>query len=295
MDEVWSGPILDNHFHLRIDGRGVDAARDFERSGGTDLILVHVPNFTELPRNEVQINEAYDQTLVIADHVRRETNLSVRVLLGPHPAIIPHLASHLSAENDSDSLAAACEIHRRSVEIAAERFEEGECVGIGEIGRPHWIVEEDVHEACEKEFAEALSIAKEVGATVQLHVESGFEEVYADLEPIVRLHGPPADQVVRHHAPALIGEQAHGLVPSLILGSGDIPVLVEQIESHPSAPFLLETDYMDDPRRPGAVLGPRTVPRRTQALFELGVEEKVLWSTHSDLPDRLYGPADDCP
>ena len=292
---MWSGPILDDHFHLREDGRCVDAARDFERSGGTDLILVHVPSFTDLPRNEAEINEAYDQTLSIAERVRKETELSVRVLLGPHPAIIPHLASFQDEEIGVDSLTAACDIHRRSVEIAAERFEEGMCVGIGEIGRPHWTVENNVHEACEEAFIEALSIAKEVGAPGQRHVESGFEEVYADLEPLVRRHGPPIDQVVRHHAPALLGEQTHGLVPSIILGSGDIPTLVEQIGSHPSAPFLLETDYMDDPRRPGAVLGPRTVPRRTQALFEHGVDEKTLWATHCDIPNRLYGPADDRP
>jgi len=292
---VWSGPILDNHFHLRKDGRCVDAARDFERAGGTDLILVHVPSFTNPPRNEAEINEAYDQTLDIAENVRKETDIGVRVLLGPHPAIIPHLASLLEDDLGVNSLVKACDIHYRSVEIAAERFEEGGCVGIGEIGRPHWAVEADVREACEEAFVQALGIAKEVGATVQLHVETGFEEVYADLEPLVSRHGPPIDQVVRHHAPALLGEQTHGLVPSIILGSGDIPTLVEQIETYPSAPFLLETDYMDDPRRPGAVLGPKTVPRRTKALAELGVDDEILWATHCGLPDRLYGPADERP
>ena len=292
---MWTGPILDDHFHLRKDGRCVDAARDFQRVGGTDLILVHVPDFANLPRNETDIVDAYDQTISIAERVRTETDLSVRVLLGPHPAIIPHLATSLNNEGNSNSLASACQIHRRSVEIAAERFEEGECVGIGEIGRPHWKVEDDVYEACEEAFVDALNIAKQVQAPVQLHVETGFEEVYANLEPIVRRHGPPLDRVVRHHAPAMTGASTHGLVPSIILGSGDIPTLVQQIEENPSSQFLLETDYMDDPRRPGAVLGPKTVPRRTQALVKHGIDEKVLWSTHSDLPDRLYGPADQRP
>lgn len=57
--------------------------------------------------------------------------------------------------------------------------------------------------------------------------------------------------------------------------------------------FMLETDYMDDPRRPGAVLGPKTVPKRTQQLIEAGMEEEMLWKCHVDVPNALYGDAED--
>jgi TatD-related deoxyribonuclease len=46
---------------------------------------------------------------------------------------------------------------------------------------------------------------------------------------------------------------------------------------------------MDDPRRPGAVLGPKTVPKRTKQLLEAGVEEDVLWTTHHELALKVYG------
>ena len=53
--------------------------------------------------------------------------------------------------------------------------------------------------------------------------------------------------------------------------------------------FLLETDYIDDPRRPGAVLGPATVPRKTRAWLESGVlREEEAWRIHKDLPERTY-------
>jgi TatD-related deoxyribonuclease len=35
--------------------------------------------------------------------------------------------------------------------------------------------------------------------------------------------------------------------------------------------FLMETDYLDDKSRPGAVLGPKTVPRRTRELINQGL------------------------
>ena len=45
------------------------------------------------------------------------------------------------------------------------------------------------------------------------------------------------------------------------------------------------------PARPGAVLGPKTVPKRTRQLSEAGVDDEVLYRAHVDLPDRLYGPS----
>lgn len=48
---------------------------------------------------------------------------------------------------------------------------------------------------------------------------------------------------------------------------------------------------MDDVRRPGAVLGPKTVPKRTKQLFEGGLDEEYLWKAHQDLAEELYGPS----
>ena len=40
----WNGPILDDHFHLNRSGRFLEAAKDFQRVGGTDLVLslIHI-------------------------------------------------------------------------------------------------------------------------------------------------------------------------------------------------------------------------------------------------------------
>ena len=70
---------------------------------------------------------------------------------------------------------------------------------------------------------------------------------------------------------------------------------------HP--PVLMETDYLDDPKRPGAVLGPRTIAKRTNELGKLlqmpedeggngwKHEEisKFLWKIHHVWPNMLYG------
>ena len=39
----------------------------------------------------------------------------------------------------------------------------------------------------------------------------------------------------------------------------------------------------------GAVLGPKTVPKRTRQLLAAGLDEDILYHCHKDLPDRIYG------
>jgi hypothetical protein len=45
---------------------------------------------------------------------------------------------------------------------------------------------------------------------------------------------------------------------------------------------MLETDYIDDPARPGAVLGPKTVPRKTKEALRNGVPEEVFFALSFD-------------
>jgi TatD-related deoxyribonuclease len=50
---------------------------------------------------------------------------------------------------------------------------------------------------------------------------------------------------------------------------------------------MMETDYIDDPKRPGAVLGPKTIPRRTLKLAEQFGEEP-FWKIHKENPEQVY-------
>ena len=53
---------------------------------------------------------------------------------------------------------------------------------------------------------------------------------------------------------------------------------------------MMETDYIDDPRRPGAVLGPKTVPRRTHELLDNNIlTEDEISIIHQENPEKTYG------
>lgn len=64
---VYDGPILDNHFHLNRCGLFLGAARDFQRAGGTDLVLVHCPDFAAPPETLEGHKTTYADTLKMAE------------------------------------------------------------------------------------------------------------------------------------------------------------------------------------------------------------------------------------
>ena len=114
------------------------------------------------------------------------------------------------------------------------------------------------------------------GAWANLTVELG---VIAD-----RGRFPKARLVKHYGGPGALAEPA-GLVVSVIASRKNL-----QAAAASGAEFMLETDYLDDPDRPGAVMGPKTVPRRTRAALESGVlDQELARRIHVDLPDRVYG------
>ena len=131
----WKGPILDDHFHLNRNGRFLDAANDFLRVGGTDLVLVHCPNFASPPVTREGHSEAYADTIAMAQKVR-ELGLGVRVILGPHPAAFAHQFESLGDRAEEN--------YWDSIETALHYVHEGLAHGIGEVGRPHWPVSDEI-------------------------------------------------------------------------------------------------------------------------------------------------------
>ena len=292
LDDVkWTGPILDNHFHLNRNGRFLEAARDFKNAGGTDLVLVHCPDFSAPPTSKEGHTETYADTVKMADEVRQQVGLGVRVVLGPHPAAFAHQFTAWIEQDGEQGAERAVENYRNSISAALDFIHEGKAHAVGEVGRPHWPVSERIWELSNSLLLETMHLAQQEGVTLQLHVEGELETTYSDMSAMAQKAGLAANRLVRHYAPANISQQVtQGVTPSVLIGKGAIDELMATVESC-SHGFFLETDYMDDLRRPGAVLGPKTVPKRTKQLLEAGLDEEFLWKAHQDLAEELYGPS----
>ncbi|MCH1541374.1 MAG: TatD family hydrolase [Candidatus Poseidonia sp.] len=286
---VYDGPVLDNHFHLNLNGRYIEAARDFQRAGGTDLVLVHCPDFASPPETLEGHRSAYQTTLDMAQNVRSTLSLGVRVVLGPHPAAFAHQFQRWMDEEGEEGEERAITNYRHSIDAALEFYREGQAHAIGEVGRPHWPVSDKIWDLSNMLLDETMHLAAQEGLTLQLHVEGESDETYSDLSKRALKQGMELKKLVRHYSPPDVrSSHTHGLTPSVLIGKGALERLLETHQSS-SHGFLMETDYMDDLRRPGAVLGPKTVPKRTKQLIEAGVDEEVIWNTHQTLPNYLYG------
>ncbi len=259
--------IFDNHFHLDFAGSGVSAVKDFESSGGTHILLVHKA-FAD-----------YETTLKLAELVRRETGVKVFVALGPHPAELTKLLGKLS-------LAESVEKMKKGIETAGKYVMEKGSVAIGEIGRPHYDVSDDVWDASNKIMEYAMYVAKDVKCPVILHTESATKETFREIAEMADKVGLKKEKVIKHYSPPLVKlEDNFGIFPSILAGKDAIK---EAISISPR--FMMETDYMDDIKRPGAVLGPKTVPRVTKLFIEKGIfTENDIIKIHKENPEKIYG------
>lgn len=271
--------IFDNHIHFRPEFRGVEAARDFERAGGTALLLTHSP-YEDIPiRRADDYDKAYGKTLAMADAVRGATHLQVFVALGPYPVEFLGLQEMLGLEG-------AIEAVRSGIDRAAQLIADRKAVAFGEVGRPHFPVSGDVLVACNRLLQYTMERAKELECAVVLHTEDPTPATFAEFSQIASKAGLPPERVVKHHStPLTKPEETHGIVPSILAKE---VLVTEAMKGRPR--FLLETDYIDDPRRPGAVLGPATVPKKTRAWLASGLlSEEACRVIHKDLPEKTYG------
>ena len=272
-------PILDNHVHLQSDGRNVEAVRDFEKAGGTHIVLSHMPYHTVNINSGQDFLKEYEITLDMVEKVRGQTDTKIWATLGPYPVRLIRLEERYGLEK-------ATEILMTGMELAADLVREGKAIGIGEIGRPHFPVSEEIWNASNKIMAYGMELAKEVECPVILHTESATEGVWEELALMADKVGLPREMVIKHcSAPFVDGKLNFGLFPSVLASRKSIAEALGQ-----GTRFMMETDYLDDLRRPGAVMALTTVPKRTRAFLQTGEldMEKIL-EIHKVNPERLYG------
>jgi len=287
----WNGPIFDQHMHLDRSNRFLDAVSDFSKSGGTGIMLVHKPAFSGKLPSEIQgYMEAYSDTISMAEEIRTTHHLDVGVVLGPHPVAWEKQIEELG-------LARSSELHMEAVSLALDFIDSGVAHCLGEVGRPHYPVGDETWNMANEMLLEIMSMAASAKTSIQLHVEENNEETCFELSQLCKSSGLPLGNAIRHYAPPNVSSDfTHGLSATVNVGKGSVPILTETV-SKACAPWGMETDYLDDRKRPGAVLGPKTVPKRTNelcsSLLSSGWDEydveSLMMKIHSEWPESLYG------
>ncbi|WP_323190563.1 TatD family hydrolase [Halostella sp. PRR32] len=267
-------PVLDNHLHIDPDnGRGIEAVQDFARLGGTHLLVVNKPSWHLGVEPEVgeDFRAVFERTIEVVDRASEVVDGTAWPVLGVHPGLVTRLVDDRGfAPEDARDLMQA------GIDVAAEYVADGAAVAL-KSGRPHYDVSEAVWDASNDVMRHTFARGADADCAVQLHTEAS-EEMTAVAE-WAEAAGLPRHRVVKHYA----GGRLVGPTPSVMSEKERLTVAAESGE-----PFLMETDFVDDPDRPGAVLGPKTVPRRVRWMLEEGYDDAVE-RAHVTTPGRVYG------
>ena len=267
-------PILDNHLHLDPEhGRGLDAVDDFARVGGTHMLVVNKPSWHlgGIPESGDDFRPVFETTIDVVERATERLDGRAWPVLGVHPGLISQLVDEHGYDPDR-----AGELMRRGISVAAEYVEAGEALAL-KSGRPHYEVTDAVWTASNETIRHAFDLGAELDCAVQLHTEASRD--LTELAEWAADAGLEPHRAVKHYADG----QLLGPTPSVMSDRDRLETAAEAGE-----PFLMETDFVDDPDRPGAVLGPKTVPRRVRWLQEEGYAGAIRIA-HVETPERVYG------
>ena len=91
--------------------------------------------------------------------------------------------------------------------------------------------------------------------------------------------------VVKHSSPPWVTpEETHGVMPSIPASRS----LIREALSKGNR-FMIETDFIDDPNKPNAIMAVTSVPKRINGLHQSGeLSEEQIHRMCVDIPNNLY-------
>lgn len=271
-------PVYDNHIHMSPSGRNVDALREFQAAGGTGLTLVTLPYKEVMIADGADFSRSYEITYTLAERAREYTDLEINIAVGPYPVLIVPLAETYGLERAEEML-------MKGMEDAARDVAEGRAVAIGEIGRPHFPVSQEIWDASNRVLLRGMELARENDCPVIIHCESE-PDTDRSLAELADRAGLDRGLVVKHSSPPWVtDEETHGVMPSIPASKTNL----REALSKGTDRFMIETDYIDDPEKPGAIMSVNTVPKKVAAWVANGqVPDESIYRICRDIPDSLY-------
>lgn len=264
---------FDAHFHLNPGEQGKVAVRRYMASGGSGINLVNLPDYSDGYSGYYE--KRYELTIKLAESAR-ESGLRVSVTLGPYP--LDYFFWEKGGFN-------AKQMMLDGVELAAKYCSEHRASAIGEIGRPHFPVEQNITEVSNEVIMRCMQLSKEIGCAVVLHTEdldsTGIEGIYS----MAVQAGADPRKIVKHHASPEVNHVRPELSRSILATRENVRKAINEKTWN----FMLESDYVDDPAKPDKVIPPDSVPKRAIMIKEqYQNNEEIFASIFHDLPEFVF-------
>ncbi len=282
-------PVADGHTHTNpVRGLGAERiATQFREAGGWFMALVSLSPWAY----NIEFNGFDSYKEMIDIHVREcmyaaKTGVKVACLAGFHPADIDKLIDKFRLKPME-----VYELALRVINYEASLCREGILDGIGEIGRQHYKTFPVRSVLAQYILEYAFSVAKDNECVIHLHLEQEGETTVRLVEMALKRAGADTarfrKKIVFHHSKPSLAVLAHERgFSSTVPGT---PQLLLKVLGKIDPVFILESDHIDDPARPGAVVYPWVMAVTVRRLAEHGhVSEEYLFKINVDNVEKLY-------
>ena len=278
--------FADAHVHSNpVNGLGAtEIAKRFKRKGGWFIALVGLSPW----HYNIEEKNYNGYVKAIQLHIREckaaaTQGLQVACFAGFHPADVDKLVS--AGKHPEEVFYLGLQV----VEYVGKLCKNGVIDGIGEVGRQHYRTSPDRFAIAVSIMLRALEIARDNDCLVHLHLENAGTITVLTIDEIVERVGIDKSKIFLHHTKPSIGLEAvkrgyQATIPGhkeTLRYAFSIRELAENM--------LIESDYIDDPRRPCVSSCPWDVVDRELELVKEGiVDEDTLYKINIDNVVKAY-------
>ncbi len=274
-------PATDVHLHFNpVKGVGYKVFDRFARAGGTGFVspVLTLRSYRIKGFSREDFERAFRMHLEGVRFGAWEHALRGYASLGWHPAEIVKAYEKLGPDGVVETIETVCSL----IEEFASEYDE--VVAIGEVGHPHFRVAPEIKKLCHRVFMRFLELAKDLDMPVIYHGPAASKKHYMRLKEYLERARFDPERFVRHRAsPDVKLARSIGVWPSVPASRSDVR---EAAESGCDE-FMLESDFLDDPRRPNAALPVRAVPKAARILRI--VNPDLVHKVMVENPERVFG------
>lgn len=278
-----AGWFIDSHAHASTTGLGYrEIVKRFKAAGGKLIALVQLPPGSYGYSTDLEgVRKSLNTHITMCSEVKKELG-GVLCLVGVHPATVDRLIR--SSKNVNLLYQELLTSYMRVLE---ELLRNGLADGLGEFGRPHYPSLPESFVVNELLLVESMRLAKDYDVPIHIHSENSGSITLESIKIFTDFVKLPKDKVLVHHVP-----------PSqtpLYVEAGFYVSVVGKAEvvgelKYSCKNVLVESDYLDDPKRPGAVMYPWDIGSEVMNAVEAGLlerecAEKIL----QENPTSFYG------
>ncbi len=278
--------FADAHLHSNpIGGVGAETiAKKFKAIGGWFAALVALPPYHYGISGYPSI-ESYHKAFEL--HIRecnrlREAGIKTACFVGLHPAEIDRFERYgVRGEK-------AFKLIDSVMDLIERLCSNGRIDGIGEIGRQHYKSLPSRIGLAEYAMIRGLEIARDNNCLVHLHLENDGIVTVKTVDKLVELIRVHRSLILFHHASMEVanGSTRLGYTASLPGKYESLAAILPQIKVQG---VTIESDYIDDPKRPCVSTCPWDMVDAQKRLLKEGiVDEEFLYIVNIDNVVRFY-------